>query len=195
MKKALVVLLMIATVFTYVFAAAQELKIVLDSVVDKVAPAFKLEGTMGDFESGVATATEAAQTTLDSNLSIASSDITAHFRVTQTGEARYKGLVTLDISVGDLVEQTTDEIKATVSGAVNNISNGVITTYSSKHGGTTENVNNKVTLEKTASALKATFNGKSVDQVIGTFDAKWLQDDRVPNGTYMADIKINYVVD
>ena len=195
MKKVLVVLLMLATVFTYVFAAAQELKIVLDSVVDKVVPTFKLEGTMDDFTSDVSTATESAQSTLDSNLSIASSDITAHFRVSQSGEARYKGLVTLDISVGDLVEQTTDETKASVSGAVNNIANGVITQYSSKHGGTTENVDNKVSLGKTASALKATFNGKSVDQIIGTFDAKWLQDDRVPNGTYMADIKVSYIID
>ena len=176
----------------------------------------KVAGSTGAAFSG----TELKPTT---NVSIADNDITAYFTITQVNTdtdsksnkyARYKGEIEFEIVVGAFTEQpaagATLTSPATVDGHITEVKcvkTGEIaqSTYNGADGtaasGTTPvTLTNAVSsdiseaIDDNTASVKASYNGKVVNQDVARFTAKWYHKDTLPNATYKADVTITYTV-
>lgn len=226
MKKALTILAVLILVVGAVFAETQRLT--LKSDVGNVPPEFILRGS--ETESDVAltpaqnadpvdatNGAEFAGGAIESDLSIADSDITVYFGifqvndnatvsegVTSPGYARYNKYVDLAVNVGALTEQNPIDAAhpRTVAGSImtktmdpaqtyTGMQDGVSTTLTSLISTTNDGTVGKGT---TTTTFRATYTGKVANQRVAAFSAKWLQDATLPNGTYKADITLTYSV-
>ena len=212
MKKLIAILAIAIVLVGAVFATDPEVnlgsyKITLTSDVAPYAPQFLFEGSLtGTTYTAQGTAGEvAAANKLVSQDSIADTDITAYFIIKQNGAkdasgagqeyARWNTPVYFTIAVTNLTEVNpadANDVKS-APGAVDaaSLSAAAAITYSGKKNGATTNLTNALTnavLEDGRVGFSATYNGKVVDQTIGTFSVTWKQDDSLPNGAYSADI-------
>lgn len=217
MKKVFAILLVLAVVAGFVFADAGTVdtstkKLTVTSSVGIVYPQFKLTGVYSEDTYTAKNTTTPLDETPITALSIADNTIKIDCTIAQfggknksdasavNGYARYKGTVTFDITVGNLVEQTPGEGNDAKEVAGHIIDTDVVAaaTYQGFNGtgsGSSatgnQNLTNAIKNTKVSdSQITAKYNGKVVDQNIGTFSAIWYQDDSVPTGEYKADITV-----
>lgn len=211
MKKLITILAIMLVVVGAVFAEDPQptnQRLTLQSDVSEKKPAFKFQGSEDDKYGTDGKVVTSAQGSWDGTLitsakSIADADITLNFRILQTGSAgesdsttyaRYKGVVTFAVEVGDLTQQAplaANTSAATVEGTLGTLTVGTVGKYDASVNGSTTEVSNKITLSTTSNGFSAAYNGKvKDDQVIGTFSATWKKDETLPNGTYKADITL-----
>ena len=207
MKKILTVLLVLTLVVGAVFA--DKSRVTIESEVAEKQPAYVLkagltQGTYGT--TGVAATT--AEESFDGAVlatgvpSIADGNVVVYFQILQTGSAgkdedtnktfaRYKDVVIVNVSIGDLICEQQDGTLYRIPGAPS---------YGTDSADITKPKAASIKILKNfASAnsynYSATYNGKVYDdKEIATFTATWEKDEYAPNGTYKADITLTYTI-
>ncbi len=216
MKKVIAILMVLAIVAGAAFATDPEVntglkKIVLTSTVDEIIPQFVFKGTMNsDYSTEAVSVTDTTATELDSELSIADSDIQAYFIILQNAAkdkdnnasdyARYNKNISFAFAIGDLIEQNPGENRTAKQVAGNLVANSAVAaeagTYTGSQANESKTLTNAITNTLDGLTFTAKYNGR-VDngQEIGRFSAIWYKDSSLPNGEYKADITVTITVE
>ena len=217
MKKLIAILAVLIVLAGAVFATEGTVnegtqRITLKSEVEEKLPNFLLKGSLTSYAAIETAATSATNGTafsggaLNSDDSIADTDITAYFIISQNASkaasnaadsdyARTQKTISFTFEIGALTQQGVPSGKTakTIPGTLVSAQKGTAGSYTVGSNDTASTHDNLIELDydSTAQKFTAVYNGRVQNgQEIGRFTAKWNKDVTAPNGTYKADITV-----
>ena len=201
MKKIISVLLIVLVFASAVFATTDSEKITIKTSVDDLIPNFVLVAGLSKENYGTIGSSDDSGSFDDAVIeegvpAINEADVVIYFKVLQKGFARYKKNVEIKFSVGDLVLTKTDN-QYRVAGIISDVTAEQPLLGYFERENKKENIANSVSVipGNDNKSVIAKYNGLvSEDQPIATFIATWQKDVLAPNGTYMASVKMEYLV-